>query len=533
MAAMTLKYELTCSICLDIYTCPVMLNCGHNFCKDCIQRLIEQQPEHGNESCPGCRTTFSPEDLHRVNFNLGNIAEYYKSFQDCHGTKEVPCTYCIQFPGTAVRTCLQCEASFCKKHLDGHKKSKEHVLVEPTTSLQHRKCSVHNEVFKYFCKTDKACICASCCLVGEHQDHLLETLEKASLSKKEQFKKVLKNIELERQVLKRRADVLHSILDQKKEKVAIGKKDLETIFSKFRERVVDANFNVMNEIGRQLGQVSKQIYGEISSVENSAGTLSQALVHVQVACSNADPLFALQDKVCSAIYNKSFAAQPSGGHGPASPARDIDMLLISLFSQKSLEAVSDHLPFFLAKKLVCFKWNVNILLNKATASNCLILSADLKTVRYCKKNICRDPSPDKFKTSQVLSIESFSTGKYFWEVKTSKTGIKAIGVAYPTIERNGLKAYLGYNEKSWCLIWGPGHIEVCHNSDCKQIVSNDSPMYGVGVYVDYEAGLLSFYRLCARVKHLHTITAKFTEPLHAAFYVVDSWIKINPQKRGI
>ncbi|KAM3915972.1 tripartite motif-containing protein 75-like [Leptodactylus fuscus] len=528
MTTMTLKYELTCSICLDVYTCPVMLGCGHNFCRDCILQLIMQEPEVRYKSCPECRNPCSPEDLYRANFKLSNIAEYYKSLQDCHTTVKVPCTYCIHFPGTAVRTCLHCEASFCNKHLDVHSKSKEHVLVDPTTSPRSRKCRIHNEVFKYFCLQDQACICTSCSLVGEHQEHQVEFLEKASLSKKGQLKEVLESLRSELDICRGRRDVLRSTLKQKKENVAGLKKDLEAMFCNFREHLVNTHVSVTNEIGRQLGQVSKQISSEISFVDKRSSRLSLDLLHVQDVCSRMEPLIVLQDRVCRAYCDKRLSVEPNVDHILTAPVWDLDMLLISIISQKSLEGVVDHLPIFLSSKLVYLKYSINVLLNKATANNYLTVSTDLRSVTYSRGKLIREPRPDQFKTSQVLSITSFSSGKYFWEVKTSNTGVKAIGVAYPTIERTGLKAFIGYNEKSWCLIWGHDHIEVCHNSDSKQIASNDPAMRAVGVFLDYKAGLLSFYRLCAQVEHLYTFTTKFQEPLHAAFYVVDSWIKITP-----
>ncbi|XP_044160514.1 tripartite motif-containing protein 16-like [Bufo gargarizans] len=477
--------------------------------------------EFGNDSCPECRTPCSPRDLQQVNFKLANIVQYYKSLQEHESTKKVSCTYCIQSSVTAVKTCLHCQASYCKEHLEFHRKGKEHVLVDPTASQRSRKCIIHDEVLTYFCIKDQTCICTSCSVVGEHQDHQTEVLQKASLSKKEQLKKLLESLKLEQEFFKGRAKVLLGVLKQTQEKVVMLKNDIQVMYSELRECVVDAHVSVMSEVRIHMGQVSNQISGEISSVQKRAAKLSQDIGHLQTACSKMDPFLILQDKVWSA-----FRAEPDA----APPVLGLDMLLIGLISQRTIERLSDHLPQ-LSSLLVRLHYEANLLLNEATASRFLTLSADLKTVKYSRKKLCREPMPSRFETSQVLSISSFSSGKYFWEVRTSHTGVKAVGVAYPTIERRGLKAFLGYNEKSWCLIWEKDCIEVCHNSDCKQIVSNDSSMSAVGVFLDYEAGQLSFYRLCSQVEHLHTITAKFSEPLHSAFYVVDGWIKINSKKQ--
>ncbi|MGH0166211.1 UNVERIFIED_CONTAM: hypothetical protein FKN15_050559 [Acipenser sinensis] len=51
-----LQKELICAICLDFFDDPVILQCGHNFCRDCI--LIHWQENGSNGQgykCPECR----------------------------------------------------------------------------------------------------------------------------------------------------------------------------------------------------------------------------------------------------------------------------------------------------------------------------------------------------------------------------------------------------------------------------------------------------------------------------------------------
>ena len=47
---------LSCSICLDLFTEPVSLRCGHNFCKTCINNSYIK-------SCPVCRRSLSQATL--------------------------------------------------------------------------------------------------------------------------------------------------------------------------------------------------------------------------------------------------------------------------------------------------------------------------------------------------------------------------------------------------------------------------------------------------------------------------------------
>ncbi|XP_031750437.1 E3 ubiquitin-protein ligase TRIM39 [Xenopus tropicalis] len=192
MAAADLRDELSCSICLSIYTDPVSLPCGHYFCRGCIGAAWDTQGGSGAYSCPECRAEYRERPALQNIRKLSNIAERFLSTHSEHDGTGIYCTYCIHYPVPAAQSCLLCEASLCDGHVRVHSKSAEHVLTEPTTNLGNRKCSEHNEPLKYLCCEDGACICASCCLAGGHRGHRVELLSEASEKKKEKFRNVFK-----------------------------------------------------------------------------------------------------------------------------------------------------------------------------------------------------------------------------------------------------------------------------------------------------------------------------------------------------
>uniref|UniRef100_UPI0037E8C943 tripartite motif containing 105 n=1 Tax=Semicossyphus pulcher TaxID=241346 RepID=UPI0037E8C943 len=53
----SLKEDLTCAICCDLFREPVMLACMHHFCKPCISRYW--RGTQGPVTCPQCRKEFS------------------------------------------------------------------------------------------------------------------------------------------------------------------------------------------------------------------------------------------------------------------------------------------------------------------------------------------------------------------------------------------------------------------------------------------------------------------------------------------
>uniref|UniRef100_A0A8D3CUS1 RING-type domain-containing protein n=1 Tax=Scophthalmus maximus TaxID=52904 RepID=A0A8D3CUS1_SCOMX len=58
MASASYKEDLTCSICLTIFSDPVILPCGHSFCRECISLSLKSQRQ-----CPQCRADVPEDDL--------------------------------------------------------------------------------------------------------------------------------------------------------------------------------------------------------------------------------------------------------------------------------------------------------------------------------------------------------------------------------------------------------------------------------------------------------------------------------------
>ena len=65
--------QLKCTICTDIFEKPTVTNCGHTFCKHCIEQWKNQ-----NEKCPLCWSNiFSISSNHVL---VGQIDEFTKKF---------------------------------------------------------------------------------------------------------------------------------------------------------------------------------------------------------------------------------------------------------------------------------------------------------------------------------------------------------------------------------------------------------------------------------------------------------------------
>ncbi|KAK1803159.1 hypothetical protein P4O66_021209 [Electrophorus voltai] len=131
--------------------------------------------------------------------------------------------------------------------------------------------------------------------------------------------------------------------------------------------------------------------------------------------------------------------------------------------------------------------------------------------------------PERFDVwLQVLCRESLS-GRCYWEAEYSGRGA-AIAVTYKGISRKGGgdDCRFGYNEKSWRIYCTNNTYSVWHNKKITDIPSPRSSTNRIGVYLDWPAGILSFYIISSdshTLTHVHTFHTTFTEPLYGGFWV--------------
>ncbi|XP_063296800.1 tripartite motif-containing protein 14-like [Pelobates fuscus] len=569
MASADLRDELTCSICTGMYTDPVTLPCGHSYCRVCITRTWDNQ-EDREYSCPECRHGFRVKLNLQGALRLRNIVEIFLSTHPEQEEVGISCTYCVHSPVPAAKTCLHCEASLCEVHLRVHSKTAEHVLIEPTTSLGNRKCSVHKKVLEYYCSEDAACICVSCSLTGEHRGHQVETVNVASKMKKEKLRNILQKLTSKREEAEKRVQSLQELRRKVSEKAAGVTEEVTALIRGIKEQLEALEKRVLSKISRQEEQASLQVSDLIRQLEIKKKDLSRKMGHIEELCNMTDPLTVLQGRESdSAEFCDTEEEDNEDRERDDNKVRavgDMDMGLISVTLYSGLAGIVTgvkrllHVPANIlpgvntaSDMLVDMLLDVNtasdmllgvntasdmllginmasdMLLDVNTAANHVTVSGDMKTVSWSVINQRRPETPERFQSNQVLSSRSFSSGRHYWEVEGSESGGWAVGMAYPSIARKGGQSGIGYNNKSWGL--GTGYNNqyiVTHDSKGIHLPPRSSSSRRLGIFLDYEAGRLSFYELCDPIRHLHTFTATFTEPLHAIFRVYwdNTWLRI-------
>ncbi|XP_048850891.1 NACHT, LRR and PYD domains-containing protein 12-like isoform X5 [Brienomyrus brachyistius] len=165
------------------------------------------------------------------------------------------------------------------------------------------------------------------------------------------------------------------------------------------------------------------------------------------------------------------------------------------------------------------KYSCQLTLDPNTAHRLLCLSEGNRKATRGGEDHPYPDHPERFDGwPQVLCRESL-TGRCYWEAEWGGAGAW-IGVTYKGIGRKGGRGCrLGANDKSWILHCETHNYSVRHKNKRTLIPIEPSGSCRVGVYLDWGAGALSFYRVSSDgLTLLHRVTSSFTEPLCPGIY---------------
>ena len=211
-----LKEEVTCSVCIQLYTNPKQLPCLHIFCLECLNNLARTSTRYGKIKCPICQAEVAVPETGTMEalpscFYVKNLLDTL-AIKECN-TSKVTCGNCDEKRDEASY-CFHCGKFWCKDCLNAHnvlKESKDHrvlslkdfqdedfedVLKRPAFCQKelHEK-----EVLKFYCKVCKVPVCQNCVIV-EHNKHDVEYLEVSARAVKKSIASKLETVKESRQV---------------------------------------------------------------------------------------------------------------------------------------------------------------------------------------------------------------------------------------------------------------------------------------------------------------------------------------------
>ncbi|KFP31208.1 E3 ubiquitin-protein ligase TRIM39, partial [Colius striatus] len=160
------------------------------------------------------------------------------------------------------------------------------------------------------------------------------------------------------------------------------------------------------------------------------------------------------------------------------------------------------------------QFKVDVTLDPETAHPELSVSEDRKSVRRGGKKLflCLFENPKRFLTSPVvLGSQAFSSGRSYWEVQVGDKPEWGLGLCQESASRKGNVVFSPSNG-----YWSEGSYEAltCPSSPLSLSVRPRC----VGIFLDYEAGEITFYNVSDR-SHLYTFTHGFSGQLRPLFFL--------------
>uniref|UniRef100_H3AE71 Uncharacterized protein n=1 Tax=Latimeria chalumnae TaxID=7897 RepID=H3AE71_LATCH len=226
----TLGAELYCSICLDLYKDPVILECSHNFCRACISQVWDKAA--GRLSCPECRQVFHNWNM-KPNRTLTNIVQKYKNID----------------------------------------------LEE-----QQHQCEEHEEKLKLFCEEDQEMICVVCGMSQSHKSHNLLPIKEAFHIYKEKLEESVQGLQSQLKEAYKSGEE-----GKNKTKILQGKasyleKQIADDFSKLHDFLYKEEKNLKGNLERKKMEILKQLEKngvktaqQISGLEQSISVIQKRL----------------------------------------------------------------------------------------------------------------------------------------------------------------------------------------------------------------------------------------------------------------
>uniref|UniRef100_UPI00398EAE99 zinc-binding protein A33-like n=1 Tax=Pristiophorus japonicus TaxID=55135 RepID=UPI00398EAE99 len=243
--AASLAEEAICPICMDFFTDPVLLECGHNFCRSCISQCWEKKETN---SCPECREEF-PEINLRVNRVAANLAE----------------------------------------------KARKLTLNPKETESKHH-CEEHQEELKLFCETDKKLICVICRDAREHREHRFMPIKEAVGIYKDRLKSSLDSL------TEKKSEALETELKQKQQISGVREQSsslqthITSEFTKMHQILTEKEQRLIRDLREQEGKILETMEKNLREIQENLNSIQEEVSKLQKQMEQEDGLIFLKEE---------------------------------------------------------------------------------------------------------------------------------------------------------------------------------------------------------------------------------------------
>lgn len=528
--------QFQCSICLDIFVNPVTIPCGHNFCMACVREYWDSTDLC---QCPMCKKSFgmrpdlsvntfisqmaaqvikiaedkdtaSQTEDSRVNDQVEDVTDNIEQALSKPG--EVPCDICTDRKLKALKSCLVCLASYCKSHWESHQLMdpfKKHKVIDPVEKLDERVCKKHEKPLDLFCRDDKTYVCLFC-TESDHKTHKTVPIEEESRLRKATLGKT-KDKAKERigKHLKKITEIKVSIEIHKKETKTKIAESMQ-VFADLLQSITQRQAEVVEDIEKKQELMEKEAEQLIEEIEKEITELHRSTADIDKLADIQDHFYLLQNS--PTLY----ALPPTKNWfdirvGKTWCPRSLRNALSQLGDQINKE-LAELCQYELSKLQ---ESAVDVTLDPASANKYLILSANRKSVKYGNiyanmTNIVFGNS--HFETASVLGREGICSGCMYFEVMVKGKTRWVVGMVKETYDKKEERKR-SPARGIWSVgLWGGFEYKAYSKNNV--ILSLRNMPQTVGVFVDYEGGVVSFYDVKAKYHIYSFANCNFTERIY-------------------
>nr|XP_055033418.1 E3 ubiquitin-protein ligase TRIM39-like [Misgurnus anguillicaudatus] len=500
-SSVSLSEELQCCVCLDVFSDPVSTPCGHNFCRICLKQYWDNSQIY---SCPYCKETFSKRPELKINTTLREIMLIFKEKFSLRRS-EVLCDICDERKLKALKSCLTCQTSYCETHLDLHEKMslKKHKLLDPVENIKDYICEKHERPLEIFCRDDQTCVCLFCAF-GDHKNHNTVPLEEESEEKKTQLLKTQTDIQqMIQKRIKKIQDIKH-LAELRKESRQKDKAASVELFSDMIRSIERCRTELLEMMEEEQKAAEKHDEDLIKDLKQEITELKMRDSELEKITHSEDNLHLIQ--VTSTLYR----APDMKNWSEISMKTHVSVETLRRALTQLQETLNEKLTQTVLMKMQQYAVHVN--LDPDTAHPHLILSEDRKQVKHGDIKHKLPDNPERFDMCAcVLGKEGFTSGRFYFEVQVKDKTNWDLGVARESINRKG-KITLTPQNGFW-TVWLRNENEYSACDDPPVSLCVKVKPQKVGVFVDYEEGLVCFYDVESR-SHIYSYTVQtFTEKL--------------------
>lgn len=479
----TLVLEVTCPICLQLFSDPVCLPCGHIYCFACLQTMGEGLDQH---SCPECHAAYQGTKTLVKSFKICSMVESYKATAD-----NINPTECV-----------------CDEKVKSHESP---VPLKPDTKCQEESAKAKAEDdFPTVSDSTEDPFCV----------HQKQSRRKPKMELDEPKFRLASQVT----ELNVRLEMAEGVLKKEKEwelEVTTANAQLREKISKLLEQIKDLSqsygVNVMQIIQEDLGPGEAGICSRVCQATELTKQLRQALLRAESLLTEDD-----EDAFSAELRTLQPHIEELMAKGVGEEEENVQSKVNSAQVCAKLENINTELRERLGEIQRSLRNTLNpseVTFDPETAHPNLVLSEDLKTVTFSATKQPYPSSPQRFTSFfQVLSTQSFSEGDHCWEVEVEGSPW-IVGLCYSgQLARSGLPSALESSRYSWCLMWFNNLLtafEQGHDVPLKRTTVS----HRLEIKLSFKTHRLSFYNISpvSGKTHVYTFKASLTEPVHLAY----------------